>query len=98
MATESSVSSPYGLEYPTLTDAFHALKRVHGTSIEQLWTRLLTQAGITGISLDRPVTGGLLDAMLAADPVTRLTGHALQIRARSHEHLSAASDAVRSTR
>jgi hypothetical protein len=91
-------SGPYGLDRPTLNDVRAAIERVHLTETELVWDGLLAGAGLTGEETGPAAVDMLVAAMLASDPVTSLIGRALQIRASSFDHLSAAREIIGSSR
>ena len=88
--------APYGLRRPTMADAHEATHRVHGDAGAAVWAGLLKAAALTGNETDQPALDRLLQAMSAADPVSRLCAHALRIRVGSYDHLAAAHSLTRS--
>lgn len=87
---------PYGLRRPTLGDARESVLRVHDSDGPAVWAALLQSAGISERQDGEHDLARLLDAMEAADPVTRLCAQALRIRVVSFDRLSAAHDLTRS--
>lgn len=96
MSGSDSPATPYGLRRPTVADARESLYRVHGDAAPAVWAELLGACRLSGAEDDTGSLARLIEAMSAADPVTRLCGEALRIRLASHTHLSAAHAMTRS--
>jgi hypothetical protein len=80
----------YGLTRPTIDDAHAAVLRVHGPDGPRVWQQLLDTAGLHGQETGEESFTRLTAVMAAAGPTTRLCALALNIRATSYLHLSAA--------
>jgi hypothetical protein len=78
----------YGLARPDLAEARESLRQVHGAAADDHWAALTTSAGLTGTETDSASFGRLIEAMLAADPVTALCGRALIIRGSAYVYLA----------
>lgn len=82
----TSTSTVYGLDRPTVADASAAMRNVHRAEFPERWNAVVAGSGTAGDSdADLP---RLISAMEAADPATRLTGRALNLRLRVHAHLA----------
>lgn len=82
------------LEAPTLASAHAALERLYGPHTEDIWRTLLFAAGLTGEETDPAAFGRIVVTMQAAEPVTRMCGRALAIRAAAFTRLSASAGAT----
>lgn len=96
MSGPDSPVTPYGLRRPTVADARQAVHRVHGDTAPEIWPGLLAGCRLSGDEEDAGSLTRLIEAMTAADPVTKLCAEALRIRLASHTHLSAAHAITRS--
>lgn len=73
----------YGLNAPTVADAYAAVARVHGTAAETVWPGIAARAGRP------PSVIGVIAAMRSdGHPVIRLCGESLHIRQESYAHLA----------
>jgi hypothetical protein len=92
MATDAgSPAASHPLERPTLAEAHAALQRLYGPHVEDVWTSLLARAGLTGHEDDTTSFDRLVNGMCTAEPITRLCGRSLQMRATVYDRLSAGS-------
>ncbi|MEU4245648.1 hypothetical protein [Actinoplanes sp. NPDC026619] len=96
MPPSQDQARPYGLSRPTMSDAREAVHRVHGDSGPRAWAEALQAAGLSGEETAPEALDRLLAVLAAGDEVSQLCGHALQIRAAMHTHLSAAHALTRS--
>ncbi|WP_433301990.1 hypothetical protein ACQP2F_07720 [Actinoplanes sp. CA-030573] len=76
------------LEAPTLASAHAALERLYGPHTEDIWRTLLFSAGLTGEETGDAAFVRIVVTMQAADPITRLCGRALAVRAAAFARLS----------
>jgi hypothetical protein len=83
-------TGPYGLEQPTLADARAALGRLYGPHTGDVWHSLLARTGLSGTETDLVSFDRLVNSMNTAEPITRLCGRSLGIRAAAHRRLAAA--------
>ena len=86
----ASETGPYELEQPTLAEARAALQRLYGPHTGDIWQNLLARTGLLGTETDPVSFDRLVTAMNSADPITRLCGRSLGIRAAAHRRLAAA--------
>jgi hypothetical protein len=80
----------YRLERPTLADAHTALERLYGPHTEDVWQTLLFRSGLSGHETDPVSFDRLVNCMMAAEPITRLCGRSLAVRAAAHARIPAA--------
>ena len=85
----------YQLAQPTLDEARTALRRLYGPHSDDIWSTLLARAGLTGQETDLVSFDRLVSFMHSAEPITRLCGRSLAIRATAYRHLAAAHQAQR---
>ncbi|MGX6600858.1 hypothetical protein ACWKSP_01780 [Micromonosporaceae bacterium Da 78-11] len=90
-------STPYGLQRPTMQDAYDTVHRVHGDTGPQTWAKLLFTTGLSGRETDDAAFERLLRALEESDPVSRMCAQAVRIRLNSHTFLAAAHTLARST-
>jgi hypothetical protein len=83
------------LEKPTLADARTALERLYGPHLNDIWASLLLRAGLTGEENDLNSFHRLVTCMCAGEPITRICGRSLEIRAATYHRLTTASAAGR---
>ena len=88
--TPESGTGPYGLEQPTLAEALAALQRLYGPHTPNIWQSLLARTGLDGTESDPVSFDRLVNCMNTAEPITRLCGRSLGIRAAAHRRLAAA--------
>ncbi|GIF01385.1 hypothetical protein [Paractinoplanes rishiriensis] len=79
------------LEKPTLADARTALERLYGPHLNDVWASLLVRAGLTGEENDLNSFHRLVTCMCAGEPITRICGRSLEIRAATYSRLTAAA-------
>ncbi|MGX6600709.1 hypothetical protein ACWKSP_01030 [Micromonosporaceae bacterium Da 78-11] len=96
-AGSADSTGPHQLARPTLDDAHTALQRLYGPHSEDIWRNLLSRAGLTGVEDDSTSFDRLVSCMNTAEPITRLCGRSLAVRAAAYKHLTAdkATTAVR---
>ncbi|GLW91083.1 hypothetical protein [Actinokineospora globicatena] len=90
------MTDPYGFRRPTVADAENAIRRLHPTTADQVWTALRAKANLTGTEPDADALTALITAMEGTDPVLSLCAQAFRIRSGTHTALSAAHALVRS--
>jgi hypothetical protein len=82
-------TGPYGLEQPTLADACAALRRLYGPHMGDIWQNLLVRTGLDGTETDIVSFERLVNSMSTAEPITRLCGRSLGVRAAAYRRLAA---------
>ena len=80
----------YQLAQPTVADAHTALRQLYGPHSADIWHTLLARAGLTGQETDFVSFERLVSFMHGAEPVIRLCGRSLAIRAAAYRSLAAA--------
>lgn len=80
-------AGPYHFSRPDINEAREAIHRLYGSSSE-VWTTLLSRAGLSGHETDDASYDRLITTMLAADPVISLCARSLQIRMTTYKALS----------
>jgi hypothetical protein len=84
----------YGLNAPSIDDAYAAVARVCGSSAAALWAVIVDRA--TQMSGNPPTLVGYIDALTHdGHPVIRLCGQSLHIRQQSYAHLANVQDYVK---
>lgn len=89
----ASETGPYDLEQPTLAEARAALERLYGPHTGDIWQSLLARTGLQGTETDPVSFDRLVNCMNTAEPITRLCGRSLGIRAAAHRRLATAAHA-----
>jgi hypothetical protein len=87
-------TGPYGLEQPTLAEAFAALRRLYGPHTGDIWQSLLARTRLSGTETDLDSFDRVVECMNTAEPITRLCGRGLAIRAAAYRRLAAAHGAT----
>lgn len=82
----------FGLVRPTVVAARAAVERVYGAEAEAIWSELLGETVSVGSAATIETVVELM--ITSRHDIVRLCGQALQIRLRTHEHLSAAQSIV----
>lgn len=90
-----ATGDPYHLDRPDIAEAREAVHRLYGSDAPQLWSTLLSRAGLTGRETDPGSLDRLLTVMTDTDPVTALCARSLKIRADTHTHLSTVHALIR---
>ena len=85
----ASGTGPYELDQPTLTEARTALERLYGPHTGDIWQSLLARTGLRGDETDPDSFDRRVNCMNAGEPITRLCGRSLGIRAAAHRRLTA---------
>jgi hypothetical protein len=90
MADTDVATADHRLARPTLADARTALERMYGPHLDDVWSSLLARTGLTGAEQDSTSFDRLVNAMCSGEPVTRICGRSLAMRAATHKRLTAA--------
>jgi hypothetical protein len=86
---DGSLATSHQLERPTLEDARTALERLYGPHLNDVWSSLLSRAGLNGGEADNNSFDRLVLCMCQGEAITRICGRSLQIRAAAFTRLSA---------